>query len=87
MGPRTFAGLPDESCQCPHWGILLKGVWRVPLTDGRVGTVRAGEAYYLPPGHHFEVVEDSEYIEFSPTAPLRQTYAVVTKNLAAGDAD
>ena len=59
----------------------------MPLTDGRVGTVRAGEAYYLPPGHHFEVVEDSGVHRVSPTAELRQTYAVGARNLAEEDAD
>jgi hypothetical protein len=80
MGPGLFAGLPDDACQCPHWGILVKGQWQVPFTDGRTETVRAGEAYYLPPGHRFEVVEDSEYIEFSPTKELTETYTVVARN-------
>jgi hypothetical protein len=80
MGPGMFAGLPDQACPCPHWGILLKGEWRIPFTDGRTETVRAGEAYYLPPGHRFEVVQDCEYIEFSPSTELRETYAVVARN-------
>jgi hypothetical protein len=83
MGPELFDGLPDQACQCPHWGVLLKGEFRVPFTDGRVETVRAGEAYYLPPGHRFEVVEDCEYIEFSPTNQLKETYAIVARNMGA----
>ena len=82
MGPELFAGLPDDACQCPHWGVLLKGEFRVPFTDGRVETVRAGEAYYLAPGHRFEVVADCEYIEFSPTNDLRDTLAIVSRNMA-----
>jgi hypothetical protein len=81
MGPEVFKGLPDDACQCPHWGILLKGEYRVPFTDGRTETVRAGEVYYLPPGHRFEVVVDAEGIEFSPTDQLRQTYEVVGRNM------
>lgn len=80
MDAGTFAGLPDDACQCPHWGVLIAGEWRVPMTDGATHTVHAGEAYYLPPGHRFEVIRDSEYIEFSPTKELRETYAVVTRN-------
>jgi hypothetical protein len=81
MGPELFEGLPDNACQCPRWGILLKGEYRVPYTDGRVETIRVGEVYYLPPGHRFEVVEDAEGIEFSPTRELRETYAVVSRNM------
>lgn len=80
MDASTFAGLPDDACQCPHWGVLLSGEWRVPMGDGAVASVHAGEAYYLPPGHHFEVVADCEYIEFSPTRELHETYAVVARN-------
>ena len=82
MDAATFRGLPDEACQCPHWGILLKGEFRVPFVDGRVETVRAGEAYYLPPGHRFEVTEDCDYIEFSPTKELNETFAIVAQNTA-----
>lgn len=80
MGPEVFEGLPGNACQCPHWGILLKGEYRVPFTDGRVETIRAGEVYYLPPGHRFECVADAEGIEFSPTRELRETYEVVGRN-------
>ena len=83
MNAATFAGLPDDACQCPHWGVLLSGEWRVPMSDGSVATVRAGEAYYLPPGHRFEVISDCEYIEFSPTMELQETYAVVARNQQA----
>ena len=82
MGPELFDGLPDSACSCPHWGVLLKGEFRVPFTDGRVETVRAGDAYYLPPGHRFEVTQDCEYVEFSPTTELRRTYEVVARNMA-----
>lgn len=26
-------GLPDDLCQCPHWGFLLKGVMRAKFAD------------------------------------------------------
>ena len=83
MGPETFHGLPEEACPCPHWGVLLRGEWRVPLTHGAVMTVRAGDAYYLPPGHHLEVVADSEYVEFSPHELHRQTREALARNAAA----
>lgn len=84
MDASTFAGLPGEACPCPHWGVLISGEFRSPMTDGTVVTVKAGHAYYLPPGHRFEVVEDCEYIEFSPTETLQETMAVVARNQGAG---
>ncbi len=59
-------GLPGNVCQCPHWGIVLKGSIHVDYADGRHETVRAGEVYYWPPGHTVRVDEDYEAIEFSP---------------------
>ena len=84
MDASTFAGLPDEACPWPHWGVLLRGEFRSPMSDGTVVAVKAGEAYYLPPGHRFEVIEDCEYIEFSPTETLHETMAVVARNQGAG---
>ena len=83
FGAELLAGLPDNACHCPHWGMLLTGELRIPFADGRVATIRAGEAYYLPPGHHFEVVADAAVVEFSPTRELREVYAAIERN--AGD--
>ena len=60
-----FRGLPDDRCQCPHWGYLLKGQMRIKYQD-REETIDAGEVYYLPPGHIPVVEKDCELIEFSP---------------------
>jgi hypothetical protein len=27
-------GLPDDACQCPHWGYVIKGAVHVRYTDG-----------------------------------------------------
>ena len=78
-----FNGLPDDACPCPHWGVLLKGEHRITYADGTVETIRAGEAYYLRPGHWFESVADSEAVEFSPTETLRTTVEVVQRNMSS----
>lgn len=77
-----FVGLPDDSCQCPHWGYVFKGKLRFTYRD-REEVISAGEAYYAPPGHRFACLEDAETVEFSPTAALRRTLEVVEKNAAA----
>ena len=44
----------------------------------------AGDAFYLPPGH-IPVGNDpgSESVQFSPTAELRETQAVMRANIQA----
>lgn len=68
-------GLPGDMCQCPHWGAVVKGAIHVRFADGSEETVRAGEAYYWPPGHTVRVDEDYESIEFSPSAPMNEVIA------------
>lgn len=80
-GARAFAGLPDDSCQSPHWGYLFKGRFRIRFTDGREEIVSAGSAYHIPSGHQFEALEHCETVEFSPKDLLSVTMAVVAKNL------
>lgn len=76
-----FKGLPDDRCQCPHWGVVLKG--KLKFTDDSGDTViEAGEAYYMPPGHLPHLYAGTEVIEFSPSTQLAETMAVVEKNMA-----
>ncbi len=63
-------GLPDNLCQCPHWGTVVKGSIHVTYADGTEETVKAGEVYYWPPGHTVRVDEDYEAIEFSPSGQM-----------------
>ena len=46
-----FQGLPDDRCQCPHGGVVLKGTLVYRYTDGSEEVITAGEAYYARPGH------------------------------------
>ena len=45
-----FRGLPDDRCQCPHWGVVLSGRLTMRYAD-RTETYTAGDAYYAAPGH------------------------------------
>ena len=67
-----LAGLPQDLCQCPHWGTVLKGSINVRFADGREEVVRAGEVYYWPPGHTVWVDEDYEAVEFSPSEQMSE---------------
>ena len=77
-----FRGLPDDRCQCAHWGIVVKGQLTFTYADGR-DVVEAGEAYYAPPGHTPAADPGTETIEFSPTEELHKTMAVVMRNAQA----
>ena len=77
-----FKGLPDDRCQCPHWGVVLKGKVKFTEPDGET-VIEAGEAYYIPPGHLPYLYAGTEVIEFSPTKQLGETLEVVEKNMAA----
>ena len=75
-------GLPDDRCQAPHWGYLFSGKIVVHFDD-RTETIEAGQAYYIPPGHAIEFLEDSEALEFTPTAALERTFAAIRRNAAS----
>lgn len=77
-----FHGLPDDRCQCPHWGVVQSGRLVVRYAD-REETYRAGDAYYAAPGHLPLTFAGTEVVEFSPTAQLQATMAVLGANLAA----
>jgi hypothetical protein len=77
-----FRGLPDDRCPCPHWGVVLSGRIVVRYPD-REETLEAGDAYVMTPGHLPLVFAGTEVVEFSPTAALQATMAVVGANMAA----
>lgn len=81
VGP-LMRGLPDDLCQCPHWGYVITGRMRVRYRD-REEVVEAGSAYYLPPGHAPVMEAGTELIEFSPKEAYQQTAEVATQNLLA----
>jgi len=77
-----FAGLPDDRCQCPHWGYVTSGRITFRWPD-RMETYAAGDAYYAPPGHLPLVTAGTSVVEFSPTAELAETMEAVERNLKA----
>jgi len=77
-----FKGLPDDRCQCPHWGYVFTGKIVFKTADGDE-TFEAGDAYHVGPGHTPVLFAGTEVVEFSPTKELQQTMEVVTKNMEA----
>jgi hypothetical protein len=80
-----FAGLPDDRCQCPHWGFVTSGQLTFRWADHEETYVE-GDAYFAAPGHLPLMSAGTTVVEFSPTAELEATMAVVGKNLAESGA-
>jgi len=76
-------GLPEDRCQCPHWGYVIKG--RITMRFGaREEIYEAGDAFYYPPGHiPVKHEPGTEIVQFSPTEQLRETEAVMQQNMEA----
>jgi len=78
----VLEGLPDDLCECPHWGVVLKGRKLVKYKDHEE-VLNGGDAYYMAPGHSTVTGAGTEWLEFSPSGELKKTNEVVERNLAA----
>lgn len=77
-------GLPDNKCQCPHWGMVIRGRKVVKYGD-REEVLGAGDAYFISPGHTTVTDPGTEWLEVSPRDELEKTNKAVARNLAAID--
>lgn len=75
-----FENLPQGECPSAHWGYVFKGRIRFRWRDGEE-IIEAGQAYYVPPGHTAEFLEDTEVVEFSPREAFRMTIEVAAGKL------
>ena len=82
-GTPLMKGLPDDRCQCPHWGYVVNGKMTFRYAD-REEVFETGDAFYTPPGH-VPVSNDpgTEVVMFSPAEELKKTDEVMMKNMQA----
>ena len=74
-------GLPDDRCQGPHWGYVLKGRMRIRYeTEDEV--LSAGDFYHMHPGHTGIAEEDTEFIEVAPPHLHQEFLDAAHHNLA-----
>ena len=52
----------QASCPVEHVGLVLSGAAAVRMDDGTERIMRAGEFFYVPPGHDSWVVGDEPYV-------------------------
>jgi hypothetical protein len=84
-----LVGLPDDKCQCPHWGYLLAGQMTVTYAD-HVEEINPGDAFYMTPGHSPKALAGSEFVMFSPKdglAALEAHFASMMQKMGTADAD
>lgn len=73
-------GTPGDSCQCPHWGYVIKGRVVVKYADHEE-VLEAGDAYYMAPGHVPACDAGSEFLMFSPTDEFEASNTAIMKKL------
>ena len=80
-GAPLLRGLPDDRCQCPHWGYVVSGAVTFQYADGE-DVCEAGEAFYIPPGHiPVKHAPGTELVLFSPAADLKVTVEAMERNM------
>lgn len=79
-GAPLLKGLPNDRCQCPHWGYVEKGSISFGFDD-HVEVFEAGDAFYVPPGHTNAISADSDVLMFSPADLLAETVAAMSRNM------
>lgn len=54
--------LSQALCQVEHVGMVISGRATAAMTDGTVIEMKAGDVFYIPPGHDSWVVGDEPYV-------------------------
>ena len=56
------AALGTAMCQVEHVGMVISGRATAAMEDGRIIEMRAGDVFYIAPGHDSWVVGDEPYV-------------------------
>ena len=54
--------LGKKMCDVEHVGMVISGCAAAAMEDGRVIEMRAGDIFYIPPGHDSWVVGNEPYV-------------------------
>ena len=76
-----FKGAPNDQCQAPHMGYVLKGKYGMRIADGVEEVFEAGDAFFIGPGHTPIIFAGCEVVYFTPTEEGNRELAVVVPNL------
>jgi quercetin dioxygenase-like cupin family protein len=56
------SALGETSCQVEHVGMVVSGSAAAAMDDGSIIETRAGDLFYIPPGHDSWVIGDEPYV-------------------------
>jgi hypothetical protein len=56
------AGLGQSSCQIEHTGMVVSGSCTAAMDDGTIHIMKAGDLFYIAPGHDSWVIGDEPYV-------------------------
>jgi hypothetical protein len=56
------AELGQASCKVEHVGLVVSGCATAAMDDGTIHEMKAGDLFYVPPGHDSWVVGDEPYV-------------------------
>ncbi len=76
-------GLPHDMCNSPHWGYVIDGSMKVIYADGKEGTFKKGDVYYMPAPHTSVIEKSVKFVDFSPDKEYSILMEQIAKNLAA----
>jgi uncharacterized RmlC-like cupin family protein len=54
--------LGKKSCDVEHVGLVLSGRATAAMDDGRIVEIKAGDIFYIAPGHDSWVIGDEPYV-------------------------
>lgn len=54
--------LAQKMCEVEHVGLVISGRATAAMADGSVIEMKAGDIFYIPPGHDSWVVGDEPYV-------------------------
>jgi len=78
-----LVGLKNNSCQVPHWGYIFKGRLRLQYDDGKEVVLKAGDVFYMSPGHKItKIEEDVKLLDFNPQDEFKELVSHMTKKAA-----
>ena len=76
-----FKGAPNDQCQAPHMGYVLKGKYVMRTADGVEEVFEAGDAFFVGPGHTPIIFAGCEIVYFTRTEEANRELPVAMANL------
>ena len=76
-----FKGAPNDQCQAPHIGYVLKGKYGMRIAEGVEEVFEAGDAFFIGPGHTPIIFAGCEIVYFTRTEDADRELPVAMANL------